>query len=63
MNKQYWNQRIEKILENKNINFGWDAKTNEFKDMVVAGIIDPVKVVRKAVENAAREYLRDNALK
>ena len=43
---------IEKILENDNPNWGWDAKNNEFKDMVKCGIIDASKVTRKAVENA-----------
>jgi len=43
---------IEKILENKNLSWGWDAKKNEFKDLVEAGIIDPIKVTRKAIENA-----------
>lgn len=43
---------IEKILSNKNVNYGWDAKKNEYKDLVKSGIIDPVKVTRKALENA-----------
>jgi len=43
---------IEKILENENPNWGWDAKNNEFKDMIKYGIIDPIKIVRKAIENA-----------
>jgi len=43
---------IEKILENENKNYGWDAKRNEFKDLIESGIIDPVKVTRKAIENA-----------
>src|SRR5437588_813342 len=35
-----------KILENPEYNFGFDAQTAEFKDLVGAGIIDPTKVVR-----------------
>ncbi len=43
---------IEKILENDNPNFGWDAKTDEYLDLMKSGIIDPVMVTRKAIENA-----------
>ena len=34
-------------------NYGFDAKTGEYVDMVAAGIIDPAKVVRSALQNAA----------
>jgi chaperonin GroEL len=34
-------------------NFGWNALTNEYVDMVKSGIIDPTKVVRSALQNAA----------
>ncbi len=34
-------------------NIGFDAKTGEFVDMIEAGIIDPAKVVRSALQNAA----------
>lgn len=34
-------------------NFGWNALTGEYLDMMVAGIIDPTKVVRSALQNAA----------
>ena len=34
-------------------NYGFDAKTGEFVDMITAGIIDPAKVVRSALQNAA----------
>ncbi|MBV8912495.1 MAG: chaperonin GroEL, partial [Acetobacteraceae bacterium] len=34
-------------------NFGFDAQTAEFKDLVGAGIIDPTKVVRTALQDAA----------
>ena len=43
---------IEKILASDNVNFGWDAKEDEFKDLVGAGIIDPVKVTISAIESA-----------
>jgi len=43
------------IRENKNgnSNIGYNAATNKFEDMIEAGIIDPTKVVRSALENAA----------
>ncbi|MCE9534070.1 MAG: chaperonin GroEL, partial [Planctomycetes bacterium] len=42
-----------KVLENKNVNFGYDARLNKFGDLVAEGIIDPAKVVRSALQNAA----------
>jgi len=42
-----------KILENKDNNYGYDARAGEFCDMVKKGIIDPTKVVRCALQNAA----------
>jgi chaperonin GroEL len=42
-----------KVLESQEYNFGFDAQTAEFKDLVGAGIIDPTKVVRVAIQNAA----------
>jgi chaperonin GroEL len=44
---------VEKILAEKNVNFGYDADKGEFVDMIKAGIVDPAKVVRTALENAA----------
>ncbi len=44
---------VEHIKSETNPNMGYDAKTDEYKDMVEAGIIDPVKVVRSALQNAA----------
>ena len=44
---------VNKITENKDVNFGFDAQKNEYVDMLKAGIIDPVKVVRSALQNAA----------
>jgi len=42
-----------KIQENKDNNYGYDARAGEFCDMVKKGIIDPTKVVRSALQNAA----------
>ncbi|EHH69301.1 chaperonin GroEL [Gluconobacter morbifer] len=42
-----------KVLENDTYNFGFDAQTGEYKDLVTAGIIDPTKVVRTALQDAA----------
>ncbi len=44
---------VEHLKSETNPNMGYDAKTDEYKDMVEAGIIDPVKVVRSALLNAA----------
>jgi chaperonin GroEL len=43
------------IRENKNgsVNIGYNAADNKFEDMIKAGIVDPTKVVRSALENAA----------
>ncbi len=43
---------VEQILEGKG-SFGYDARRDEFGDLIKAGIIDPAKVVRSALENAA----------
>jgi chaperonin GroEL len=42
-----------KVLEKDDYNWGFDAQTGVYKDMVKAGIIDPTKVVRTALQNAA----------
>ncbi|MFT9382383.1 TCP-1/cpn60 chaperonin family protein, partial [Gluconobacter sp.] len=42
-----------KVLENDTYNFGFDAQNAEYKDLVGAGIIDPTKVVRTALQDAA----------
>jgi chaperonin GroEL len=42
-----------KLLENEEYNWGFDAQTGLYKDMVKAGIIDPTKVVRTALQHAA----------
>jgi chaperonin GroEL len=44
---------VGKILENKSETFGFDAQNEEYVDMVEKGIIDPAKVVRTALQDAA----------
>jgi chaperonin GroEL len=44
---------VGKILENKSETYGFDAQTEEYVDMVDKGIIDPAKVVRAALQDAA----------
>ncbi|HEX2972552.1 MAG TPA: chaperonin GroEL [Tepidisphaeraceae bacterium] len=44
---------VAQILENKNAAYGYDAASGEFVDMFKAGIIDPAKVARTALMNAA----------
>ncbi|MDA3888435.1 MAG: chaperonin GroEL [Allgaiera sp.] len=44
---------VGRVLENDNRSFGFDAQTEVYGDMLAAGIIDPTKVVRIALENAA----------
>ena len=44
---------IGKLLENQEYNFGYNAQTGEYIDMMKAGIIDPAKVVKTAIQAAA----------
>ena len=44
---------VEKVRANKDPNFGYNAATETFEDLVAAGIIDPAKVTRCALQNAA----------
>jgi chaperonin GroEL len=44
---------VAQILENKNPSFGYNAATGEFGDMFKMGIIDPTKVAKTALQNAA----------
>jgi chaperonin GroEL len=44
---------VGKLLEKGEVNWGFDAQANEYKDMFQAGIIDPTKVVRTALQDAA----------
>jgi chaperonin GroEL len=44
---------VGKILESKDPHYGYNAQTNTFEDLVKAGVIDPTKVTRTALQNAA----------
>jgi len=44
---------VEKVVTNANLNYGFNAATEEYQDLVVAGVIDPAKVTRTALQNAA----------
>ncbi len=44
---------VGKLLEKGDLNWGYDAQTGEYTDLVKAGIIDPTKVVRTALQDAA----------
>ncbi|MBI2706806.1 MAG: chaperonin GroEL [Proteobacteria bacterium] len=44
---------IGKLLESKDTNFGFNAQSGEYTDLVKAGIVDPTKVVRIALQDAA----------
>jgi len=43
---------LGKVLEAKDANFGYNALTGEYEDLVKAGVLDPTKVVRTALQNA-----------
>ncbi len=44
---------VAKIKDSKDVNFGFNAESEQYEDMVAAGIIDPTMVARTALENAA----------
>ena len=44
---------IGKLLESTDTNYGYDAQTGEYTNMIKAGVIDPTKVVRLALQDAA----------
>jgi chaperonin GroEL len=44
---------LEKIRNNENANYGFNAATGNYEDLVVAGVIDPAKVTRSALQNAS----------
>ncbi|MBA8801486.1 chaperonin GroEL (HSP60 family), partial [Agrobacterium sp. RC10-4-1] len=44
---------VGRILESNTDDFGYNAQTSEYGDMIAMGIVDPVKVVRTALQNAA----------
>jgi len=45
---------VGKILESKSETFGFDAQNEEYVDLIEKGIVDPAKVVRRALQDAAR---------
>ena len=44
---------VEKVRENKDPHFGYNATTGVYEDLIAAGVIDPTKVTRTALQNAA----------
>jgi len=44
---------VEKIRQSKDSNYGYNALTDQYEDLVAAGVIDPTKVTRTALQNAA----------
>jgi chaperonin GroEL len=44
---------VEKIRQSKDNNYGYNALTDQYEDLVAAGVIDPTKVTRTALQNAA----------
>jgi chaperonin GroEL len=44
---------ISKVLDTTSTNEGWNFVSNEIEDLIVAGVVDPAKVTRCALQNAA----------
>ncbi|MFO7260431.1 MAG: chaperonin GroEL [bacterium] len=44
---------VERVRSSDNLNFGYNAQTDKYEDLVEAGVIDPTKVTRTALQNAA----------
>jgi chaperonin GroEL len=44
---------VEKVRTAKEKNFGYNAQNDKYEDLVAAGVIDPTKVTRTALQNAA----------
>ena len=44
---------VGKLRESADFGYGWNAQTNEFGDLYTQGVIDPAKVVRTALQDAA----------
>ena len=44
---------VERVRESKEKNFGYNAQTDGYEDLVKSGVIDPTKVTRTALQNAA----------
>jgi chaperonin GroEL len=44
---------VQKVREAKDKNYGYNARTDEYEDLVAAGVLDPTKVTRTALQNAS----------
>ena len=44
---------VDKIRQSKDANYGFNAETEQYEDLVAAGVLDPTKVTRTALQNAA----------
>jgi chaperonin GroEL len=44
---------VDKVRQNPDSNFGFNADTEQYEDLVAAGVIDPTKVTRTALQNAS----------
>ena len=44
---------VEKVCNADDSNYGYNARTDEYEDLVQSGVIDPTKVTRTALQNAA----------
>jgi chaperonin GroEL len=44
---------VDKVRNGKGINYGFNAETEEYGDMLTMGVVDPTKVTRSALQNAA----------
>ncbi|KAL9235573.1 hypothetical protein vseg_010321 [Gypsophila vaccaria] len=56
---------VEKVLSNKNLNYGYNAATDSYEDLMESGIMDPSKVVRCCLEHAssvAKTFLTSDAV-
>jgi chaperonin GroEL len=52
---------VQRVKEKKDVSFGYNAATDTYEDLVKAGVIDPTKVVRSALQNASRSRARPRA--
>jgi chaperonin GroEL len=44
---------VDKVLKDSNVNYGYNAATDKYEDLIKAGVVDPAKVSRYALQNAA----------
>ena len=44
---------VDKVRTHSDYNFGYNAESNEYGDLIKMGVVDPVKVTRSALQNAA----------